>query len=413
MKWEEKIMKSKRSFCNKTLFYKNIKRFWPVWISYSLILFLALPTVLFDHSSGSLIMPAEYASQEIYHIQEYISECTEYFTYIILIYAIIVAVALNSYLYSPNSVSFFGGLPVRKGTILSTNIISAHFMLIIPNIVMTIISIIITCVEGNNVVAELLQWLLISTIQVVFLLSFAFLCTIMTGQKNAAIVFYTILISYMSLMAYPINQAITPFIYGYSENIYQMINKYSPIRNLTNMASYQIVRDSANESEIMKTSINKSSVLVFIILAILFFAATIILFERRKAEKAGDTIAFRFVRPVFRWGVGISAMLAGNFLFSGFYPDRSIVVYAVSGTIIGVIGFLVAEILMEKSIKVFKRCYKEMLVFALACIGFFAIIGFDVFGIASKLPDTEDVAVATIYVSGKNSLSLTDRKSVV
>ena len=45
MKWEVWIMKSKTSCFNTTVFWKDIRKFWPVWICYFLLWQISLPFV--------------------------------------------------------------------------------------------------------------------------------------------------------------------------------------------------------------------------------------------------------------------------------------------------------------------------------------------------------------------------------
>ena len=43
MNWEVLNMQSKTSFFNKTVFVKNITRFWPLWLAYLVIWILIVP----------------------------------------------------------------------------------------------------------------------------------------------------------------------------------------------------------------------------------------------------------------------------------------------------------------------------------------------------------------------------------
>ena len=48
MNWEVQTMPSKTSFCNGTEFRKCLSRWWPLWVIYSVILFILLPGVLLN-----------------------------------------------------------------------------------------------------------------------------------------------------------------------------------------------------------------------------------------------------------------------------------------------------------------------------------------------------------------------------
>ena len=51
MSWEVPIMRSRISCFNKTLFFKNITRFWPLWGAYRAIWCLALPLPILSSRS--------------------------------------------------------------------------------------------------------------------------------------------------------------------------------------------------------------------------------------------------------------------------------------------------------------------------------------------------------------------------
>ena len=64
MNWEVQTMPSKTSFCNGTEFRKCLSRWWPLWVIYSVILFILLPGVLLNARTTTPYMTTPYVSTE-------------------------------------------------------------------------------------------------------------------------------------------------------------------------------------------------------------------------------------------------------------------------------------------------------------------------------------------------------------
>ena len=58
-------MKSKTSFFNRTIFIKNILRFWPMWVLYLIILFFMLPVSLYRNTNPDLFRSGNLAEAQL------------------------------------------------------------------------------------------------------------------------------------------------------------------------------------------------------------------------------------------------------------------------------------------------------------------------------------------------------------
>ena len=137
-------MPLKRSSFNQTLFRKNLGRFWPLWGLASVggaMLPLALLMQLLRDGSYFTIL----GSTPALEINSMYYEAVTYGLPIIsLFYAILVAVAVWSYLYSHRSVTLMHTLPVRREGLFLTNFLSGMAMLLIPYVVVGVLMVVIT-----------------------------------------------------------------------------------------------------------------------------------------------------------------------------------------------------------------------------------------------------------------------------
>ena len=94
-------MKSKISFFNKTIFLKNVTLYWPIWVVYTLVLLVAMPFNLWlsVHDRYDITpITDERMIREIYWVLQ-----PELYISIIAFTALIVGMALFSYLYKSQS----------------------------------------------------------------------------------------------------------------------------------------------------------------------------------------------------------------------------------------------------------------------------------------------------------------------
>ena len=134
----------KKSSFNKTLFCKNLSRFWPLWGLASLggALFpLALLMELLRNENSFDRGAVEISSM-------YFEVVTYGLPILSLCYAILVAIAVWSYLYNHRSVTMMHTLPIRREELYLTNILSGMAMLLIPYVVVGVLMVVITLAFG-------------------------------------------------------------------------------------------------------------------------------------------------------------------------------------------------------------------------------------------------------------------------
>ena len=119
-------MQSKRSFFNATLFRKNLTRFWPLWAVPSFI------GALFPLAALTQIMRYDETLQPLEVTEIYYQVVTYGAPIISLIYGVLVAAAVWSYLYNSRSVGMMHTLPVDRKGLFATGVLSGMAMMLIP-----------------------------------------------------------------------------------------------------------------------------------------------------------------------------------------------------------------------------------------------------------------------------------------
>lgn len=127
------------------------------------------------------------------------------------------------------------------------------------------------------------------------------------------------------------------------------------------------------------------------------------LYQKRPSETAGDAMAFRWLRPIARWIIGLCGGWGlGLFLHYVVLSGRSnnLVQLLVSQLIMGVICFFGAQMLLQKKFRIFnKRWWIEtaamLAVLAAVTVGVKA----DITGYQHRIPAAEDVTGVRVMCS--------------
>ncbi len=377
-------MQSKRSCFNKNLFVKNLKQYWPLWAASLIVAILVIPVCIlriYNEYSEALTLDEIRASilgamDGIYLFSLAASA----------VYSIVSATLINSYLFNTSKVTFFHALPIRRSELFYTNTMSGLLFIIAPGFFACLLGIIVGACCGVNIFVPIAAMFLGLVVCVLFYYSFASLCTMVTGQAVSSILFYSILVSYLDIMCYPISDVSLRFMFGINSSLVEDVSRFSPSQLLSQMMDF---------SGQYGTEVQYDTLAVFVVISALLFYVAYKFYAYRKLETAGDTICFSFIRPIFRWGVGFSAM----FSFAAILPtifvskgtDRYLVFTVITGVIAGLAGFLAAEMIMRKTFRVFKKIYKEMLIFTAVMLLFFLTVSADLFGVEKKVPDSGNV----------------------
>ena len=347
-------MQSKTSCFNLTLLRKNVIRFSPLWIVYSAAWFVAMPLLL------GMQLSSDWPPELNDVIQILGAFMTSAGPVVACLYGVAVAMAVFSYLYSARSVSLMHSLPIRRSGLFLTNYISGLLFFVVPNLILCGITACVTLVGHVFCPGMLLAWLLGLTAMELFFYSFAVFCAMFTGNLLALPVFYGVLNVLAFVLWWSISMFLEPFLYGFS-----MTDRAAVVEWLTPLArlydSVSVVWNyNAADYSFSTASLHGIPVLVIyaaagIVFAVLAYAA----YRRRRSESAGDIVSVRWAKVLFRYGVALTAALTiGQGLYGLVFMNSrlsGVPVRLVCMIVVGAVGFLVAQMLLQKSFRVVKK----------------------------------------------------------
>ena len=387
-------MKSKISFFNAGIFKSMLKRFWPLWAVYLAGWFLGLPLLtLVERINGGPFIPAYFTSLQELFRSELISS---------FIMAILVAMAMYSFLYSSRSTGLIASMPVRREAVFCSAYLAGLLPVVAANLIIAALNFVFTL--GSPVSTGIVlkaNALLFAGNSMCFVIFYgiAVLIAMMTSNIVALPALYVIFNFLFLGMEQIIRIIFHQFIFGFADEFGSTLEFLSPIVYLFGKVNMDCaVVSNLDYSIVNVTSVNFtgfSYVLIYFAAGIALSVIALLIFRKHRMESSGDVIAIPCLRPVFKYGVAACAALCFGLFFYVVVTamiDNCAAEVFILGMIIGAfIGYFASDMLINKSFHVFRGNWVGFIIFSCCCVIFVLFCAFDVFGIAKSLPDASEV----------------------
>lgn len=372
-------MRSGTLFFDRMLYRKTLTRFWPLWAVNLVIWLFALPfngmMQLGDEPGNSIARFARNVGVEISPVGLIFA----------LLAGLVVAMAVCSHLYNHRSANFMGALPVRREGLFFSTYLAGLTMLVAPNVVVFLLTLLVEAVGGAVIVQPLLFWLAALSGMEFFFYSFAVFLGQFTGHVLVLPVFYGVFNALAVGIYVLFNWVLNAYYFGYSyisDFWSALVQWLTPVWALCEL---YISVGKDNSVEIGGLWI----VGIYAAVALVLTLCAVLLARRRHLETAGDIVAVKIMRPVFKYGVSacaglfIGLMMYEMFGFTQFGLMIAVILW-------GIVGYFVAQMLLDKSVRVFKK-WKGAAVMTAAFVLLFAVIGFDLTGYETRVPAVNEV----------------------
>ncbi|MCI6320618.1 MAG: hypothetical protein MR803_04555 [Clostridiales bacterium] len=414
-------MQSKTSFSkyfNATLLRRNLTRFWPLWGMAS-----------FAGSLFPLALLVQFLRDEDFYLWNRPLDFTEMYYYaaayavpiVSLLYAILCAMLVWSYLYNSRSVGLMHTLPIRREGLFFTNFLSGMAMMLIPYVIVgglcVVVSLVGGCFDAKGLGVTILAVLGLSF----FYFATATAAAFITGNIFALPAVYFLLHFLAVMLDWLVCTFSQGFIFGLSGGYSGVVEWLSPTVYLENHLRVSGTYEEAfQRGELTGTGYytdvltavelqNLWLVGVYALAGAALLAIAWLLYRRRRSESAGDVVAVGWMKPVFRCGVtGLAALLGGLLLYELFWRSfqesqyYEVLPLLVCMLVAGAIGYYGASMLLAKSLRVFRGSWRGLLLTAAGCAVVCAVLHFDVLGVADRVPEVSRVEKMTLYTADNN-----------
>ena len=409
-------MQSKTSCFNKTLFWKHITRFWPVWAAYLAIWLLDMPIAMVSQRERLLQFPVQVQSGALNSVTGGII--------ISFIFAVLMAMAVWSFLYNARSASGAACLPLTRTAQYFSAMLAGLLPMVAVHIVTFLLTVLAEASMGLLHLPSLLTWLAATLLILLFFYGFATLCAMLTGNIIVLPAVYVVLNLLGAGLQVLLNAIVDFFVYGLSGFDADWLIWFSPIVRMLEggMVQPDQAYDEARQAW-FTTGWHFEGwfpVILYAAVGLIMLLGAWALLRRRQMETAGDVVAVPVLKPVFRWCMGICAgllfadMMLYVFDISGETQAQVFAVTALWLVIGAFLGWFIAEMLIRRSFKVFRGGWRGFGGWALCCVvllGCLTAMELDLFGYERRQPRAEEIATAMIFAGGENAY-FTDQENI-
>lgn len=384
MSWEVRTMKSKISLFNWGVSKNLLRRCWPLWVGYFVLVMILLPGEMMNRL-GNIDITVRNANR-------YVLSAGIDVAVIAVFVAAAAAMVMYSYLYSAKGSGMMCSLPLRRETMFFT----AYLTGIVPILVADVIAVVSTWLVclGSGAVRNLVfaQTLgLILTANIAFY-NFAVLCAMLTGSIIIMPFVYFVLSNAVYVAENMIRTVLAYMVYGMSYSGSDLMF-LSPMTMVIN----RLMLDSENTWDYEIIGMNY--LLIFMAVSFLMVGLAIFILRRRHMESATDVVAVPILKPVFKYCMAVGcAFVFCYMIFESFFRDKLvgfpealvIITLLAAGAFI---GYFVSEMLMQKTVRVFgnRKKFRGWGICCAAMAVFILCFEFDAFGYERRIPELDKI----------------------
>lgn len=356
-------MRSRRSFFNFTVLFKDITRFFPVWGLCSV--FLGLVWLALQMTNSRYIGN---------HLQEFFVLSSPW----ICGYALLCAVTLFGDLFQSRLCNALHAMPLRREGWFFTHGAAGLLFFLVPFALFCVLTVPLGVRWGFCGIE-----LLLGTLEFLLFFGMALLCVMLAGNRIGTVLLYGLLNFLAPILQWIAGTIYQPVLYGVPLHA-DVFALFSPVLQFSEAA--EVLFDHFMDWGVGVTFADWGYVLICGILGLALAAGALVLYRRRALETAGDLISVRFLRPVFVVAFSLVVAVA-LFAIMDHDPEQLALLLLYLA-----LGFFCGRMLVQRTVRVFQpKAFLWYGVLVLALFGSLGLCRLDPLGITRQVPRQEQV----------------------
>lgn len=390
MNWEVRRMMSARSSAkiSKALIREDLKRYWELPV-------LSFIVFLFSSISPLMLCRGDEGDSYAAVIREILEGRYLFNSLLLMLVPVISVMLVFSYLNNTGRVLVTHSQPFSRTAMINSHAVSAFLLSALPVAALGIVFLMmahpVQYPEGSPVNlfahADVLKWTLEMLLTEIYILSVSILAVVITGTAVHNLIAIIGLNGLIPMMTVYVKTILEIMLYGYGCNADNSDIAWTH-KILTFFGGGPTVKED----------------IVYLAISILLFAAAVLLYRKRRAERTLEGIVFR----------PFDLILTILFVFAGGIPS-GIMFYEITGSgLIGMIGFaaasliclIICRMIVMKSLRVFnKKTLKILGVYAVISAVLFGAAALDIFGYEDRIPNDADAVSVQIDLNGESTIA--------
>ena len=386
-------MRSKISFFNKHVALNLLKRFWPLWTAYFAAMIFVFPVNLLSklhfNLRGSLL--------EMYGVNRQVLQTCRLEFPVTFVFAVLIAMAVFSYLYDTRRCGLANSLPLRRETMYCTAFITGLAPMLIADLLVWAAAWIILAGTPNVIAKYMLIRLATSLMCSTAFFGLAAFCAALTGNLLVLPVLYGVINIAAVLLERAVEALLSVLVYGYAYDG-SVLDFLSPVKMLFYNYRIESTAIPGAADGAYTYSVSWLGYLTgFCIAGIALAALGLVIIRRRRMELAGDVVAVNWLRPAFKYCMAIGGAL--TFACAVYYWFFDNVLYGVPAAVLVIamlpvgafIGWFGSEMLMQKTLRVFSKGWKQYAAVCGALMALALCAELDVTGYEKYVPPLDEI----------------------
>lgn len=381
-------MKLKTSYFNMGLCKSLLKRFWPLYLAWLFLLLAQLPIQISSY-------PDDQWFQE--NVNRVILNAGINAASFGIAASVLSVMAMFSHLYNRRDCGLINSLPLRREAAFTTACLTGLLPLLAAAVLAWLTGLL--AFAGNPYIGThyVNLWLLTVVLGLVAFYGMAVFCAMLTGN----LLILPVLFFVLNLAAWVaedfIRTLLGTLVYGYHYPDFFAL-WLSPLIYVGRLSVSHYAQDGSELSQGQYALHGLDALAVYAAVGVVLMIAALLLYRRRQMETAGDVVAVKPLKPVFRicagfYGGLIFACVLLELVFLNRFHGMTAAVICIVLMVIGAaLGYYAAEMLMQKSLHVFRKTRVTGLVAVclLLSLGtlFFEL---DLSGYEHRIPQREDI----------------------
>ena len=385
-------MKSDRLSFNSAIAKDTLRRCWPLWAAYLVYLIITLPVSILSYiRMNTWVEDFAWLTGDL---NSRVMTLGIYQAKAAIVIGMLTVMVLFGYLYNSRGNTLMNALPVRRESMFLTLYLTGLIPLLLCQLLTMLLTALLTRGSGISMQSYLI-WFACAAFGMLFFYGFSCFCAMLTGNLIVLPAVYAVLNLTAFALESCVNNCVATLVYGMLDKG-PRLSFLSPIVYIDNKVMTTVNPDYS-------VSFKGLPVLAaYALVGLVFAVLAMLLYRRRRMECVSDLVAIRVLKPIFRICMAVgTAFVCGAFLFSNFF--NTIVFGTAAAWLMGVLlvlgavlGWVAAEMLIRRSVRIFPMPWKGLAAVCACCILTVVIAETDLTGYEKRIPDPQKVESVSV-----------------
>lgn len=350
-----------KSLVNGSIIKSDLRRYWYMGALFAVMLLLVTALPIHNYYSTGVSGVTTLPFKDCFFLERASAAL-----FPIIIFSVTIPALIFSYLHHRSAVNAMHCLPLSRGTLYISHLISAAALIVAAIAVNAIIM--ISALHAWVPASYILKWAALSLIYCFVLMSFSAMASMLVGNTAAAIILPYIVLALPLFVSAIASFLCEIYLYGFTH-----MNDWFGIDRL--YLSY---------SQLMS-----GWVLLYIGLGILFLALGLLAYKKRALENNSRILAFDFINPIFMYSFALCLGFCGCVYLLDFISIETRSMWLALP--FGIAGVIIAKMIINKSFKP-KGFVLPAIIYCLMMCIIYLLVAMDITGYEKRVPDASEVA---------------------